>query len=263
MATELPKLSETPFSGKVVTITGAASGIGLATSLLLYERGATIAVSDVNSKALAELEQRLGTLPARDRGQRYKTTPVDVSDAVAVSAWIEETVNTFGRLDLCANIAGAGETVCNLEEKSSQDFDFAVNVNLRGVFNCMRAQLPHLQRGSAVVNVSSGSGVNGTPGHSLYSAAKGGVNTMTSAAAKEYGPKGIRINCVAPGVTLTPAMLTVGRVFLEPSVAATPLRRGSEPVEQAQAISFLLSDEASFITGVILRCDGGFAATGH
>lgn len=98
---------------------------------------------------------------------------------------------------------------------------------------------------------------------SLYSAAKGGVNTLTTAVAREYGPKGIRVNAVAPGVVLTPGTLKAPADFLQPLIATTPLGRGAQPIEVAKAISFLLSDEASNITGVILRCDGGFLSLSH
>jgi NAD(P)-dependent dehydrogenase (short-subunit alcohol dehydrogenase family) len=250
------------FLGNVITVTGGASGIGLATVQTLYERGASVAFCDFNATTLAEAEKTISAIPPQ-AGQRLMATLVDVSKPAEVNRWIESVVSKFGKLDHAANVAGVGETVANLAEKTDAEFDRIVDINLRGVFNCMRAQLPHLKEGSSIVNVSSGSGLHGNPGNSIYSAAKAGVNTMTAAAAKEYGPKGIRVNVVSPGVTLTPAMLSIGLPYLEPSIQLTPMRRGAQPVELATTIAFLLSKESSFITGVVLRCDGGYLTLGH
>lgn len=256
-------LAEFPFTGKVVSVTGSGSGIGLDTTLLLYARGASVAASDFNQDSLKKTAKLLSEMPARD-GQRFTTTLVDVSKSDQVNAWMKSIVDHFGRLDLAANVAGAGDRVVNLEERTDAEFDFSTNVNLRGCFNCMRAQIPLLPKGGAIVNVSSGSGIQGTPGNSIYSAAKAGVNSMTSAAAKENGAKGIRINAISPGVTLTPAMVEgPGKPYLEWALETTPLKRGADPVEQAKGIAFLLSEEASFISGVVLRVDGAFAAVGY
>ena len=260
---KLIPLSPTPFAGKVVSITGGASGIGFATALVLYSRGATVAVADINPEGLKHLEKALEersktALP----GQKWSTTIVDVTQDADVQAWIDGTIQKFGRLDSAANIAGAIHTPHSMADTSIRDFEFSFDVNTKGVYNCMRAQLPHLQRGSSIINVSSISAIRVMPGLSLYGASKAAVGSLTAAAATEYGPEGIRVNAIAPGITLTPPVLTVGRQYLQPSIEAAPLKRAAEPVEISKVIAFLLSDEASYISGVVLRCDGGAMGLG-
>lgn len=251
------------FEGKVVSVTGSAAGIGFATACYLYDQGATLALSDCNAKTLNGLAKVLSVKPHK-AGQQFITALVDVSNASEVEAWVSKIISTFGRLDCAANVAGGGDgSHCKIADKTTEDFNTAIDINLRGIFNCMRAQLPRMNTGSSIVNVSSGAGIVGQPGVGLYSAAKAGINMLTATAAKEYGPSGIRINAVAPGLTLTPSLLGAGIAFLEPTINATPLGRGAEPIEIAQPIAFLLGDQASFITGVVLRIDGGCAAIGH
>lgn len=128
----------------------------------------------------------------------------------------------------------------------------------------MRQQLQHLSRGSSIVNVTAGAGLRPEEGISLYSAAKAGVNALSSAGAREYGPRGVRVNAVAPGVTLTPPVLLPANSQIVKSVVdSTPLGRAGQPEEVAKAIAFLLSDEASYISGVVLRCDGGYLSLSH
>lgn len=256
--TECLPLSPTPFAGQVLAITGGADGIGLATSLLLFARGATIAVSDVSVQALALLEQTLqNRSTAALPGQKWSTSVVDVAKDSDVQSWIEDIVQKFGRLDHAANVAGVVHKYNEMADTTTADFDLSFDVNTRGVFNCMRAQIPHMKPGSSIVNVSSTAATRSEPRISLYSAAKAAINSLTTAAAAEYGGKGIRVNAVAPGITLSARLLSVGQEYIEPCVNDTALQRAAQPIEIAKNIAFLLSDESSYITGTVLRCDGG------
>ena len=256
-----PPFSPTPFAGKVITVTGASSGIGLATTLLLWTRGATISAMGINSEGIAKLdaalhEQSDTALP----GQKFYTKVVDVSKEDEVKPGIYETVKKFGRLDGAANIAGAVHNYNKLADTVTEDFNFSIDVNTRGVYYCMRSQIPHMKSGSAIVNMSSISATQTEPGISLYGASKAAISTMSTAAATEYGPKGIRVNAIATGLTLSRRLLSVAKEYVEPGIQATALKRGATPMEQAQTIAFLLSDEASNVTGTVVRCDGGALA---
>ena len=210
---------------------------------------------------MAELEAALqekskGALP----GQRFYTKVADVSKEGEVKAWIDETVEKFGRLDGAANIAGAVHNYNKMADTLTEDFDFSINMNTRGVYFCMRSQIPHMKSGSAIVNMSSISATQTEPGISLYGASKAAISTLSTATATEYGPSGIRVNAIATGLTLSRRLLSVAKEYVEPGIQATALKRGAKPMEQAQVIVFLLSDEASNVTGTVVRCDGGALA---
>lgn len=252
-----------PFHGKVATVTGASSGIGRATAQALYARGATVALADINIAGLAETEKLLKEMPTK-KGQHVAAKIVDVTKETEVTAWINSIVSEFGRLDYGANVAGGPETPGLLVNKTTAQFDFAMDLNFRGVFNCMVAQLNHMSAGCSIVNISSDVSLQAAPNLSVYSAAKGAVNNITSGAARECGPDGIRINAVSPGPINTPgAMTPVNKKFIMAAVDVTPLRRVGEPLEIAKAIAFLLSEEASYISGVVLRVDGGHLSLSH
>jgi NAD(P)-dependent dehydrogenase (short-subunit alcohol dehydrogenase family) len=186
------------FEGKVIAVTGAASGIGLQTAKLLAARGATLSLADVQQKPLEDLTAEL---KAAYPNIKVLVSIVNVRDNASVVSWIDSTVKTFGKLDGAANIAGifkpvkAGQTIA-IEDDDS--WDLTIGVNLTGVMQCMRAQVPHIKSGGAIVNAASILSLKGSPGSAAYVASKHGVLGLTRSVAKEVGPKGVRVNCVAP-----------------------------------------------------------------
>ncbi|KAK5674808.1 hypothetical protein LTS10_012545 [Elasticomyces elasticus] len=242
---QIPPLSATPFAGKVVAITGGSSGIGLATVILLWSRGASIAVAGISSRGVQEIEAEVKARSATALpGQKFSAKIVDVSKDNAVRAWTNYIMAEFGRLDYAANVAGIVHNYGLMAETTVTDFDASFNNNTRGVYNCMRAQIPHMCRGSSIVNVSSIIGTQPEPGVSLYGASKAAINLLTAAAASEYGVNGIRVNAVAPGVTLSARLMEYAQEYIGPGVASTALKRGAEPLEIAYTIAFLLSDRS-------------------
>jgi NAD(P)-dependent dehydrogenase (short-subunit alcohol dehydrogenase family) len=184
--------------GKVIAITGGASGIGAATARLAAARGASLALSDVNEEALNKVVDEL-----KAGGTKVTGTRVDVSDSAQVDAWIAATVKEFGRLDGAANIAGVegppgGKIFNNLVDISNEHWDFIMRINLTGLFYCLRAELRVMERGASVLNVASLAGVMGRPGIAAYSTSKHGVVGLSRTAAKEVGERGIRVNVLAP-----------------------------------------------------------------
>ncbi|PVH84294.1 3-oxoacyl-reductase [Cadophora sp. DSE1049] len=253
----------TSFDGKVIAITGAASGIGLATANLLAQRGAALSLSDINSDLLNTAASSIrSSYPAI----KMHTETVDVRNHSQVDSWMSNTVRKLGRLSGSANVAGV---ICPkigvnfLENETEEDWAFVMDINLTGMMHCLRAevQIGELGKGSAIVNVSSIAGLQGRPTAGSYVASKHGVIGLTRTVAKEVGRRGVRVNCIAPGVISTP-MLTmntmVGEVMEESAeLKASPLGRAGQPEEVAKLIAFLLSDESSYITGAVHTIDGG------
>ncbi len=244
---------------KVCLITGGAAGIGKATALKFTAEGAKTVICDVNEEAGQATVAALGPDAAF-----YK---VNVADRQAVQAWVDDVAARYGRIDVLVNNAGIvrdnqlvrwkdGQLVKQMPEA---DFDLVVAVNLKGVFNCAQAVAPYMiKQGSGVIlNASSVVGLDGNFGQTNYVATKAGVIGMTRVWARELGRYGIRVNAVAPGFTATEILSSMPEKIIEGMVARTPLGRMGQPEDIANAYLFLASDEASFITGAVLRVDGG------
>jgi 3-oxoacyl-[acyl-carrier protein] reductase len=244
---------------KVALITGGAAGIGKATAERFLEEGARVVICDVNQEA--------GDAAVAELGEGAEFHQVDVTDRQAVQAWVDGVVDRVGRVDVLVNNAGVlrdsmlvkmkdGELV---KQMSERDFDLVIAVNLKGVFNCTQAVAPHMIRqGSGVIlNATSVVGLDGNFGQTNYVATKAGVVGMTKVWARELGRSGIRVNAVAPGFTATEMVMQMPEKVLEGMRARTPLGRMGTPRDIANAYLFLASDEASFITGDVLRVDGG------
>ncbi|HET90730.1 MAG TPA: beta-ketoacyl-ACP reductase [Chloroflexi bacterium] len=244
---------------RICLITGGAMGIGQATALRFAEQGARVAICDVNREA--------GERTAAELGPDARFHVVDVTDRQAVQAWVDEVAAHHGRIDVLINNAGVlrdnvlvkfkdGQVVKQMPE---EDFDLVLSVNLKGVFNCTQAAVPHMIRGGGgvILNASSVVGLDGNFGQTNYVATKAGVIGMTKVWARELGRHNIRVNAVAPGFTLTEMVRQMPEKVLQGMVERTPLRRLGEPRDIANAYLFLASDEASFVTGAVLRVDGG------
>lgn len=188
-------------AGRVITVTGAASGLGLATARSLYARGAIVAISDLRRDALDNAVSQITVSDPASRKARIMTSTVDVRRSDEVNDWIESTMKSLGRIDGAANIAGVlGKSfgVGDVTQIDDAEFDFITSVNLKGLFNCMRAQLRVLKSGGSIVNASSATGLEGHPMNAVYSATKHAVIGLSKSAAGEFGSKGIRVNVVAP-----------------------------------------------------------------
>lgn len=195
----LTAIMSTKFEGKVIALTGGASGIGLETSKMLASRGATVCIADVQEGPLKAAAKEI-----ESAGGKCTTTAVNVRDRKSVESWISSTISEHGKLDGAVNLAGViGKQIgiADIEDIDDDDWDFVVGVNLTGVLNCMRAELKAMRKagkGGAIVNAASVAGVLGLPKNSAYIASKHAVVGLTRAAAKEYGGDNIRINAIAP-----------------------------------------------------------------
>ena len=251
------------FDNDTVFITGAGSGIGRATALAVAEEGGFVVATDVNN------DGGQATVDAvEEAGGEAVFHELDVTDADEFDAVVETAVDEYG-LDVLVNNAGVGHPPAYAEDVTDTMFDYVVDVNLKGVWHGCQAALPHLkeQESGAIVNVGSLASFLGLPKQSVYSLTKGAVLNLTRAVAAEAGPKGVRVNAVCPGFIETP----LGNQYFEsrsdPEKAKEqteeqyPLKRLGEPEEVADAIAFLASDEASFVTGHGLVVDGGFSTS--
>ena len=246
------------FENKVALVTGAASGIGLATAQAFADAGAAVVLADIDNEAARSAADALVTA-----GRKAMAVHCDVADEVAVAAMVDQTVAAFGRLDAAFNNAGVQVPAIETADAVGGDFDHVNAINYRGVWNCLKHELRQMraQGSGAIVNCSSQSGFVGIPGLGLYTATKHAVIGLTKCAALEYAPLGIRINAVCPGPTDTPML---GRARANRGAAADavirhiPLGRLGRPEEIASAVLWLCSPAASFVIGHALVVDGGY-----
>ena len=248
------------FEGKVALITGAASGIGEETALKFAASGAKVMLSDIDTDAGNELTARI-----RDYGGEAEFCACDVSDDGQVEALVQQAVEEFGRLDIACNNAGIEGEQGVTTQCSEANFDRVTATNTKGVWLCMKYEIPRLVSagGGAIVNLSSIAGLIGFPGLPAYVASKHAVAGLTKTAALEYAEANVRINAVCPGPILTPMLERIMEStpgFREQIVAGVPEHRIGTPADVADTILYLCSDQATYITGQCLAIDGGWVA---
>ena len=247
------------FEKQVALVTGAASGIGLATAKAFAQSGASVALADWNEKAVRSAAEELA-------GQGHKTLAIrcDVADDAQVEAMMDQTVAAFGRLDAAYNNAGVQNELAEAADQTREDFDRVVGINLRGVWSCMKFELRQMRKqgSGTIVNCSSLGGLVGSPERGIYHAAKHGVLGFTKSAALEYAARGIRINAICPGLIQTPMsdqMVAAGQgEALKEMEKSIPMGRVGRPEEIANAVLWLCSDAAGYVTGQSISVDGGF-----
>ena len=246
------------FTGKVAFVTGGANGIGRAAALAFAREGASVVAADVSEQGNQETARLI-----EEQGERALAVRCDVTHAADVKAALAKTVEAFGRLDFAFNNAGIEpKNPAPTADYSEEEWDRIFNINLRGVFLCMKHEIPLIlkQGGGAIVNTSSGAGIIGIKGSPAYTAAKHGLLGLTKAAALDYAAQNIRINAVCPGYIDTPMMgrftggTPEGRAKV---IAEEPVGRMGKPEEIAAAVVWLCSDAAAFMIGHAMVIDGG------
>jgi len=255
-------MEETGLRGKVVIVTGGGAGIGRATALRFAEEGARVAVWDVNEAGAQSAAKEVAAAGAESLARR-----VDVTDAASIEAGVREVIERWKRIDVLVNNAGIlrdaqlvkwkdGAVVATMTD---EQFDAVIHVNLRGVFLCTRAVVPHMIAGGGGVILSASSvvGLYGNFGQTNYVATKAGVIAMTRTWARELGRYNIRVNAVAPGFIATEILRSMPEKVIQGMVSHTPLGRMGKPEEIADAYVWLASDQASYVHGTVLSVDGG------
>jgi NAD(P)-dependent dehydrogenase (short-subunit alcohol dehydrogenase family) len=247
--------------GKIALVTGASSGIGRAAALVFAREGAPVLVADVSEEQGHETVKLV-----KDAGGEAVFARCDVSRATEVEALVATAVKQFGRLDCAYNNAGISGKIARTADETEEGFDRIMAINLRGVWLCMKYEILQMlkqEKGGAIVNTASAAGLVGSHGMSAYGASKHGVVGLTKTAALEYARHNIRVNAVCPGVIDTP--MVGGIVGSHPRlkeilVSAEPIARMGQPSEIAEAVTWLLSDHASFVTGCAMPVDGAMTA---
>ena len=242
------------FKGKVIVITGASSGIGLASARLFASLGARLSLA---ARSIDRLEAEAASLASSGDILCVRT---DVSREEDCRNLIEKTVERFGRIDILVNNAGITRDGL-LMKMSEEDFDAVLDTNLKGTFNCIRfvARQMIKQRGGRIINMASVSGVMGNAGQANYSASKAGVIGLTKSVARELASRGITVNAVAPGFINTEMTAVLSDKVKEGAVTQIPLGTFGETEDIANAVAFLASDGARYITGQVLSVDGGMS----
>ncbi|MGV9552827.1 SDR family NAD(P)-dependent oxidoreductase [Streptomyces ardesiacus] len=248
------------FTGQVAFVTGASSGMGLATARAFAGAGAAVALADVNEDAVNAAAKQL-----TDEGHHVLALVCDVSDEDQVAAAVDRTVDAFGRLDMAYNNAGIMVPPTDAADESADQFDRVQDINLRGIWASVKHELRHMrtQGSGTIVNCSSLGGLVGNPGRAAYHASKHGVIGLTKSVALEYGSRGVRINAVCPGTISTPmvdAMVDGGELDRDQAEGGQAIDRLGTADEIAQAVLWLCSDGASYVTGIALPVDGGYTA---
>jgi NAD(P)-dependent dehydrogenase (short-subunit alcohol dehydrogenase family) len=241
-------------TGRVAIVTGGASGMGAATALRLAAHGASVVVTDVNELGHQVVAKIVET------GGAATFHHVDVSDPASVQAGVDRTLAQYGRLDMAANIAGIPQNPTALTQTSLELWDKIHGVNDRGLFVCLRAEIPAMLEtgGGAIVNVSSINGLRSFPQMTAYGSSKFGAVSTTMAVAAEFAAQGVRVNGIAPGSIDTPMLAGLPPETLEHFKSSLPMRRLGTADEVAKVATFLLSDDASYVTGAIVPVDGGW-----
>ena len=240
-------------NNKVALITGAAQGIGLATALKFAQEGAHVVICDIKQASVDAAVDAANALGVRAQGFVVDVTQRDMVDAV-----VADTLAEFGAIDILVNNAGITQDA-RLQKMTLEQFDRVIDVNLRGVFHCTQAVADAMvAKGSGVIlNASSVVGIYGNFGQTNYAASKFGVIGFTKTWARELGPKGIRVNAVAPGFIATPILDTIPEKILASMKSQVPLARLGSPEEVANVYAFIASDEASYVNGAVLEVSGG------
>jgi 3-oxoacyl-[acyl-carrier protein] reductase len=255
-------MRDTGLRGKSVIVTGGGAGIGRATALRFAEEGARVAVWDVNEASAHAAAKEIAAAGAESLARR-----VDVTDAASIEAGVREVLERWKRIDVLVNNAGIVRDAQLVKWKdgvvaatmTDEQFDAVIGVNLRGVFLCTRAVVPHMiaASGGVILSASSVVGLYGNFGQTNYTATKAGVIAMTRTWARELGRYNIRVNAVAPGFIATEILRAMPEKIIQGMVGHTPLGRMGKPEEIADAYVWLASDQASFVHGAVLSVDGG------
>lgn len=242
------------FEGKTAVITGASRGIGRAIAEVFAERGADVVIADINEPLAKTTAEEI----TASTGRRALPVMVNVAELASCQGMIDAVLSEFGKVDILVNNAGItrDNLIMRMDEK---DFDLVIDINLKGVWNCAKASVRPMmkQRYGRIVNVASVSGIGGLPGQTNYSASKAGVIGLTKALAKEVAARNITVNAVAPGYVTTVLTQDLSDEVKDFASRITPIQRWAEPREIAYAVAFFASDEAAYITGQVLRIDGG------
>ena len=238
---------------KVCIITGAAQGIGLATSLEFAKEGAVVIACDVQRKAVDEAVEQCIAWGTKSIG-----FVVDVTDREAIDTMVAQVIQKFRRIDVLVNNAGITKDA-RLQKMTLEQFDRVIDVNLRGVFNCAQAVVETMvaQQGGVILNASSVVGIYGNFGQTNYAASKFGVIGFAKTWSRELGPKGVRVNAVAPGFVETPILATIPEKVLNEMIDRVPLKRLGKTQDIANLYAFLASDQASYINGAVIEISGG------